>query len=198
MPCCHRRRASRSSEEEHPDRVRRSAAPLRWAVLGGSVDARRRTCVLHALFTVGVVAKGIDGTLEIIGGILALAISRAQLHPIVRLLTQHELAEDPHDIVANFLLRSSQHLSASAKLFGAIYLLVHGSIKVGLVTALLRKARWAYPTAILAFVVFLVYEAYRYLLTGAPGLLALSVLDVLVIVLTWAEYRRVRDAHVRA
>ncbi|MGE5236396.1 MAG: DUF2127 domain-containing protein [Acidobacteriota bacterium] len=159
------------------------------------MDAQRRKRVLHTLFTVGVVAKGIDGTLEIIGGILALSISRAQLHPVVRLLTQHELAEDPHDVVANFLLRSSQHLSAGAKLFGAVYLLSHGAIKVGLVTALLCKARRAYPTAILAFVVFLVYQVYRYLLTGAPGLLALSVLDVLVVVLTWAEYRRVRDAH---
>lgn len=154
------------------------------------MEARRRGRFLHALFRVGVIAKGIDGVLEIVGGILLLFVSPAQLLPIARFLTQHELAEDPHDLIANYLLRSIQHLSAGAKLFGAIYLLSHGAIKVGLVTALLLKVRWAYPAAILVFFLFLVYQIYRYLLTHAPELVALSVLDVFVIALTWVEYRR--------
>jgi hypothetical protein len=72
------------------------------------VKALRGRRLLHALFYIGVIAKGIDGTLEIVGGVLLLFISSTQLQPIARLLTQHELAEDPRDLVANYVLDRSQ------------------------------------------------------------------------------------------
>ncbi|HEV2751968.1 MAG TPA: DUF2127 domain-containing protein [Gemmatimonadales bacterium] len=159
------------------------------------METRRRERIVHLLFEIGVIAKGIDGVLEIVGGVLLLLISPTQLHYIARILTQHELSEDPHDIVANYILHSSQGLSAGVKLFGAIYLLWHGVVKGGLVTALLLKRRWAYPTAIVAFLLFLVYQLYRYSHTSAPELLLLSVLDVVVILLTWFEYRRLRAVY---
>lgn len=139
-------------------------------------------------------AKGVDGLLEIIGGFTLLFIAPAQLHPIARFLTQRELAEDPHDLVANYLVRSLQHLSSGTKQFAALYLLWHGVVKLGLVAALLWRRRWAYPVAIAAFLLFLVYQLYRYSHTRAPELIALSALDVAVIVLTWLEYRRLRSA----
>jgi predicted membrane protein DUF2127 len=92
-------------------------------------------------------------------------------------------------------VHSAQGLSAGAKMFGAIYLLWHGVVKVGLVAALLLKRRWAYPVAIVAFLLFLAYQLYRYSHTYAPELLVLSVLDVVVIVLTWFEYGRLRGSH---
>ena len=159
------------------------------------METRRRDRIVHLLFDISVIAKGIDGVLETVGGVLLLLTSPTQLHHIARILTQHELSEDPHDIVANYLLHSSQGLSAGAKMFGAMYLLWHGVVKVGLVTALLLRRRWAYPVAILAFLLFLVYQLYRYSHTDAPELLVLSVMDVVVIVLTWFEYRRLRGSH---
>jgi len=159
------------------------------------VETRRRDRIVHLLFDISVIAKGIDGVLETVGGVLLLLTSPTQLHHIARILTQHELSEDPHDIVANYLLHSSQGLSAGAKMFGAMYLLWHGVVKVGLVTALLLSRRWAYPVAILAFLLFLAYQLYRYSHTDAPELLALSVMDVVVIVLTWFEYKRLRASH---
>ena len=146
--------------------------------------------LIHLFFDIGIIVKGIDGALEIVGGVLLLLISPTQLHDIVRILTQHELMEDPHDLVANFLVRTSQGLSLGAKTFGALYLFVHGVVKIGLVTALLQKRHWAYPAAIVTFLVILVYELYRYSHTRAPALLVLSSLDVVVITFTWLEYRR--------
>jgi uncharacterized membrane protein len=159
------------------------------------VETRRRDRIVHLLFDISVIAKGIDGVLETVGGVLLLLISPGQLHHIARILTQHELSEDPHDIVGNYLFHSSQGLSGGAKMFGAMYLLWHGVVKVGLVTALLLRRRWAYPVAILAFLLFLVYQLYRYSHTAAPELLVLSVMDVVVIVLTWCEYKRLRSSH---
>jgi uncharacterized membrane protein len=143
-------------------------------------------------FRVGVVGKGVDGALEIVGGALLLALSRSQVHGIVGALTQHELSEDPGDVVARALLHAARHLSAGAKVFGAVYLLGHGVVKVGLVVALLRRRLWAYPTAILVFLGFLGYQLYRYSRTAAPWMLLLSAIDVFVIAVTWLEYRRLR------
>ncbi|MEO6056869.1 MAG: DUF2127 domain-containing protein [Gemmatimonadales bacterium] len=156
----------------------------------------RRARIVHVLFDISVIGKGIDGVLEIVGGALLLGVSPAKVHSVVRALTQHELSEDPHDQVATWLLNSTSHLSADTKGFAAAYLLWHGAVKVALVSALLLKRRWAYPAAILAFTGFLVYQLYRYSHTRAPELLALSVVDVLVIGLTWLEYRRLRASHV--
>ena len=152
----------------------------------------RRERIVHVFFDIGVIAKGVDGALEIVGGVLLFLVSPDQLQHIVRVLTQHELSEDPGDVVANYLLSTSQHLSANAKVFGAVYLFWHGVVKVGLVTALLGRQRWAYPAAIFAFLVFLVYQLYRYAHSYSPELLILSVLDVVVIALTWLEYARLR------
>ncbi len=156
------------------------------------MTAPRASCIVHLLFDVGVITKGVDGALEMIGGALLFFVSPDQLRHVARILTLHELTEDPHDILANYLLHTSQRLSPSAMTFGAIYLLWHGAVKVGLVVALLKGQRWAYPAAIAAFLVFLVYQISRYAHTYAPELLVLSVLDVVVILLTWLEYRRLR------
>jgi uncharacterized membrane protein len=173
------RRASRRHEPGRPERGRPRSGRL-----------------VHLLFLVGVVGKGIDGALEIAGGVLLFFLDPVQIHGIVRLLTQHELSEDPKDLVANYLLHRTGHVSAGTRTFGAIYLLSHGLVKSVLVTGLLSKQRWAYPAAIFAFLLFVVYQLYRYTHTGSPELVVLSILDVLVVVLTWLEYEQLRAVHV--
>jgi len=69
------------------------------------------------------------------------------------------------------------------------YLLIHGLVKVFLVVMLLRRRLWAYPTAIAVFTAFGVYQVYQYSYSRSLFLLALTVLDVAVIVLTAWEWR---------
>jgi uncharacterized membrane protein len=151
------------------------------------VDRRR---IIHVLFDISVISKGVDGALEVLGGALLLFATSGQIQSGMRILTQHELSEDPHDLVATYLLNSTQHLASSTKIFAAAYLLWHGLVKVALVAALLLQKRWAYPAAIFAFALFVAYQLYRYSHTYAPELLVLSIFDGMVIVLTYAEYRR--------
>ncbi|MEP6591726.1 MAG: DUF2127 domain-containing protein [Gemmatimonadota bacterium] len=164
----------------------------------GTRGARKGSRFVHLLFDISVISKGVDGVLEVVGGVLLFFISPAQIQGVVRRITQHELSTDPHDLVARYFLNSAQHLTPSAQQFAAIYLLWHGIVKVVLVTGLLLKRRWAYPLAMAAFSLFLVYQLYRYSHTHAPELLWLSALDVVVIVLTYLEYRRLRTAHIFA
>jgi uncharacterized membrane protein len=148
--------------------------------------------MIHLLFNIGVISKGVDGVLEVLGGVLLCFMSPAQIQSILRMLTQHELAEDPHDLLAGYLLHVAQHFSASVQIFAAAYLVWHGIVKVGLVVALLRKRLWAYPAATGAFVLFLIYQLYRYAHTRSAWLLMISAVDVFVIVITWLEYKRLR------
>jgi uncharacterized membrane protein len=146
----------------------------------------------QVFFNLSVIAKGIDGVLEIFGGFLLFFISPDSISAVIKVLTQHELSEDPRDLIATYLLNSTHHLTKGVTMFAALYLLWHGLVKVGLVAALLLKRRWAYPAAIFAFFLFLVYQLYQYTHTYSLALLALSIVDMLVITLTWIEYKRLK------
>lgn len=145
---------------------------------------------VHTFFNLSVIIKGIDGALEIIGGALLFFIPPQHIDSVVRALTQHELSEDPKDMLATYLLNNAHNLTKGVTIFAAVYLLWHGLVKAGLVAGLLLKRRWAYPAAIIAFVLFILYQLYRYTHTHSPSLLALTVLDLFVIILTWIEYKR--------
>ncbi len=148
--------------------------------------------IIDRAFDIGVILKGIDGFIEIIGGMLLFFISPAQINSFILLIAQHELSQDPKDILFNFLIKASQQLSVKAEIFTAIYFLTHGIIKVGLIAALLGKKLWAYPTAIIFFTAFGVYQIYRYFYSHAVSMLILTVFDIVIIVLTWMEYKRIK------
>jgi uncharacterized membrane protein len=147
---------------------------------------------LDRLFEIGIIGKGLNGVAELVGGLLLLLLTPSRIHHLVASLTQGELSEDPHDFVASHLLHTANGLTGQAVLFGAIYLLAHGTVKVVLVIALLLNKLWAYPWMIIVLVLFIGYQLYRIVLHPTAGLIALTVFDVLIVALTWREYRQQR------
>ncbi len=117
--------------------------------------------LLDRAFAVGIVLKGLDGVLEVVGGVLLLVVSPTTIDQLGRALTQHELSEDPHDFLATHLLHAAGSLTGSSLQFGAAYLLLHGVVKIVLVSALLRDKIWAFPWMIAFLIVFIVYQIYR-------------------------------------
>src|SRR5712692_3329542 len=152
----------------------------------------KRKDLLDQAFLVGIVLKGLDGVLEVVGGLLLLALTPATIDRVTMALTQHELSQDPHDFIATHLLHATSGLTGSAVQFGAIYLLSHGVVKIVLVTALLRNKLWAYPWMIAFLIAFIAYQMYRITFAFSLGLLALTVFDVLVVWLTYREYGKQR------
>jgi uncharacterized membrane protein len=144
---------------------------------------------VHRVFTLSIWVKGIDGVLEIIGGAVLLVTSNAALNQFVIALTQHELSEDPHDVIATAARQAVVQLSVGTKVFGGAYLIAHGLAKVVLVVGLLRGHRWAYPVAIGFLALFIAYQLYRLSYQFSIGLLLLTLLDVVIIGLIWREYR---------
>jgi len=154
--------------------------------------------LLDRAFAVGIILKGLDGVLEVVGGLLLLVVKPTTIDQLSRFLTQHELSEDPHDFLATHLLHAAGSLTGSSLRFGAAYLLLHGFVKVVLVAALLRDKIWAYPWMIAFLVVFIVYQAYRMTFAFSIGLLGLTVFDVVVVWLTYREYGKQRGQATRS
>ena len=155
----------------------------------GRLDEHR----LHLIFEVSLLLKGAFALFEIIGGICTYVIPQAFIRGIIATLTQRELAEDPRDFVANYLLHAAQHLSVGAQHFAALYLLSHGAIKLWLIVGLLRERLWYYPTALAIFGIFIVYQVYSFSFTHSAFLLLITAIDVVVIALTWHEYGYLRS-----
>jgi uncharacterized membrane protein len=147
---------------------------------------------IHIAFGASLLLKGLFALCETIGGILAYFVTQEFLLNIVQVLTQEELAEDPRDLVANYLLHQAEQLSVSAQHFAALYLLSHGVIKLALIVGLLRKKLWCYPAAIVVFGLFILYQVYLYGFTHSVSLLLITAFDILIVGLTWHEYRYLR------
>jgi uncharacterized membrane protein len=148
--------------------------------------------LLDRVFDVSITLKGLDGVLEVLGGLLLLFLTPQRLNAIVEFLTQHELSQDPRDFLATHLLSYARNFTASTALFLALYLLSHGIIKIVLVVALLQQRLWAYPWALVFLGVFIVYQIYRLALHLSLGLLALTLFDIFIVGLTVLEYRKQR------
>lgn len=143
----------------------------------------------HRAFVAGMLFKGVDGCLELLGAIALLATTTPEIQHAVAWLTRAELAEDPTDFFATHAVNMAQHLTAGTEHFAAAYLLAHGAIKVALVVGLLRGLRWMFPVALVVLTAFIGYQLYRltYLPSWALGLFTL--LDVVVVILIGREWR---------
>lgn len=145
---------------------------------------------LLGTFRTGITLKGIDGLLEAVGGVLLWFIKPESLGWTLQQVFQHELSRDPHDFIAVHLLRTSEMLLSTNRLFPSLFLLSHGIAKVVLVIALWMKELWAYPATILVFSAFSAYQIYRCSHTHSIALFILTIFDVVVIGLTWQQWRQ--------
>jgi len=147
---------------------------------------------VHVAFEISLMFKGAFALAEISASIFAYFTTRQFLLDLVQAITRTELTEDPRDFVANYLLHAAQGLSVSSQHFTAFYLLSHGVIKLWLIMGLWQKKLGYYPAAIAVFGLFILYQVYRYSFTHSLSLLLITALDVVVIGLTWFEYRHLR------
>lgn len=140
-------------------------------------------------FRITLYLKGLDGLLEILGGISLLIVNPDQINRWAVRLTEGELSRDPHDFIANHILKSAHDLTGASLAFGAAYLLSHGIVKIVLIVEVLRNHLWAYVGLIGVTVLFVIYQLYRLTDKFSIGLVLLTLFDLLIIYLTQKEYR---------
>ncbi len=154
----------------------------------------RRRSLLHVGFEAAILVKGLHAALEVVGGVLLWLVNPQTMNAVIRALTQNELAEDPHDLIANLIVRAGQGYTVNEQHFGVFYLLSHGLVKLVLVLLLWRSKLWAYPVAVGVLGLFIAYQVFRWTSTHSIVLVLLTVLDALIIWLTLVEYARLRRA----
>jgi len=141
-------------------------------------------------FEIGILLKFIHGFFEILTGIFLATPGRLITDNLIIALTRAEIAEDPRDLIANYLIKLGNSVSGGINLFAVFYLVFHGIINTALAIALLKNKMWAYPLSIAVFTLFIIYQVYRYFYTYSLLLLLLTVFDIFVVVIIFLEYKK--------
>ncbi|MDT2584531.1 DUF2127 domain-containing protein [Lactococcus petauri] len=153
--------------------------------------------VVDLSFDIVLLLKSLFALGEVLGGIFLFFITPERMSGIVGWFTRGELKEDPSDFIAHLLLNLGHHFTVSTQYLAAIYLLVHGLIKLVTLLLLWKKILWAYPLSILVFLGFIIYQMIEYSQHHSNFMLFVSVFDVLLIVLTYLEYKNMKKASSR-
>lgn len=143
---------------------------------------------IHKVFDLTLILKGAHAFIEIAGGILLYIISADSIMNLVRFFVGGEIGEDPHDVVAGYLLHLAQSFGQSSKSFAALYLLAHGIINALVVLGLWKEKLWAYPLSFVVLGGFIVYQLYLLTFAYSIWLVLFTILDVIIIGLVWHEY----------
>lgn len=141
-------------------------------------------------FDLALLLKAVNGALEMLAAFLILIVSPKFILKIVEFVTSGELAQDPNDFVTTTIRDAAHTFAIHTHYLLALYLALHGAIKVLLVIGIFRGKRIAYPLFMLALILFGAYEAYRGLVRGELLLQALAIFDFSVFLITSYEYRR--------
>jgi len=147
------------------------------------------------LFDFALILKVVNGALEMLVALLILFVPPSFVLKLVEFATSRELAQDIDDPIATALQSSAQAFAVHSHYLLAIYLALHGGVKVLLVIGIFAKKRIAYPLFMFALVLFGSYEAYRGLVLHELLLQAVAVFDFALLGLTLYEYRRRYPRH---
>lgn len=152
---------------------------------------------LDRVFAVSIVLKGLDGVVELIGGLALLFISPARLRDWLGDVVSFVLVGHERSPLFHWAIHLGDSWGTRTTLFAAAYLLLHGIIKVVLVWALLKQQLWAYPWMLAALGVFIVIQGYELVVHFSWWMLALTLFDVFIVALTareWQLHRKRRAA----
>jgi uncharacterized membrane protein len=139
---------------------------------------------VHRAFWLSLFLKGLDGALQLAGGVVVLIFEPGTLGKAYRWLTRFLLGKSSHNAEADF------HISI--EILVCIYLLSHGIIKVLLVYGLLKEKLWVFPAALVGFGFFLTLEIYRIYQHFYWAILILMCIDVFVVTMVILEWKKVK------
>ena len=150
---------------------------------------RGETDLLHRTFVLSIAGKGLFGLIELIGAVAALFITPEEVRAFTHWITAGLVHDNPNNVVAQWLITAGNHVTGATTLWVSAYLVLHGLTKVVLVIALLRDKLWAYPSMLVALVIFIVTQTVQLIDSFTVGVLLLTLFDVFILWLTWREYQ---------
>ncbi len=144
--------------------------------------------IFTASFYGGLIFKAAIGFFEISVSIILWFASIDILKKFTLILASHELLEDPGDLLANWIVDAANNLSISTKSFITLYLLVHGVVKLVLITLLIKKKKWSYPAAMMLLLTTIFIQLVRIVEHYSAVLTVLNIIDIIIFAVVWREY----------
>ena len=146
----------------------------------------------HEWFRWGVILKGIISVGEIILGITLYFVTYETLKHALFFFVGGEITETPRDLFWGYLAKASRDFTTEPESFWAFLFISHGAVKSFLAWGLWKEKLWAFPTAAIVFVGFIAYQLYQLTYLNSVSLWAITIFDVVLIVLILHEYRHRR------
>jgi uncharacterized membrane protein len=148
--------------------------------------------IINIGFYGGMFIKAVNALIEFLGGILMIALNHESLYSLIELIALPELRQDPNDVLMNYLITVGNNLSIGSQHSIAVYMLLHGSIKMVVIYLLWNKKIWAYKPAVAVFGLFIAYEVYSYLNSSSLLMLFIIIIDAAIIALIILEYKHLK------
>jgi len=144
--------------------------------------------LLHYAYLAAILIKGFDGALEALAGLTLAVAGPERLYEWAIRFTAPELTG--HHPALHAIRSGATRLAESSHQFVLFYLLVHGTLKLGIVAALLRGGgRWLFPVASLILTGFVGYMSWRLMMHWSGWLLGFALFDLLTLALVLNEWR---------
>ena len=149
--------------------------------------------IVHNLFEIVVLMKGVSGILEMILGGVFIFSSRDLIYKVINFFSGQKFIGLLGRLTSDYFIRHTNNFSFSSQKFIAIYFLFYGIVNIFLVISLLRGKLWAYPVAIVFYILFMLYQAYRLVFHHTSLLIFLIIWDSALVILTYLEYQRLKS-----
>ena len=147
--------------------------------------------LLDVSFNTMLLGKSIFAFVEFISGLLLIFVPldliKATIHHLALAISLSPFS--------TMITNAGERLTNDATLFAIVYLLLHGALKLVTLALLWKKILWSYPLSILLLVGFILYQIFEFFNHGSISMLVLCAVDVLMIILTLLEYRKLK-AHI--
>jgi uncharacterized membrane protein len=151
---------------------------------------KQRKSLAHTAYLITIGIKGFDGGLETLAGLLIWITGPQRLYRWAVRLTAPELGGN-HEDTAMAIRHGAEHLAVNGAGFIVFYLLVHGLLKLGIATALLRgKGHWIFPVSALVLCGFIAFMGEKLSHQWSNWLLGFALFDALTLALVLNEWVR--------
>ena len=153
---------------------------------------------ISELFRVGMVWRIVYGTARVLLGIVLLRVMGRDFSDLFAGLMQHELAEDPGDILYTLtgalvqhtaFLHHHTHFTFTISYFLVAYFIFWGLIDIFISVGILRGQHWAYGAGMVLIASFVVYEIARVLHTHSLVLGMIILVDIGILALIRREQK---------
>ncbi|MCT1226074.1 DUF2127 domain-containing protein [Lactococcus lactis] len=144
--------------------------------------------LLDVSFNTMLLGKSIFAFVEFISGLLLIFVPL----DLIKATIQHLALGISLSPLSTMITNAGERLTNDATLFAIVYLLLHGALKLVTLALLWKKILWSYPLSILLLVGFILYQIFEFFNHGSISMLVLCAVDVLMIILTLLEYRKLK------